>query len=283
MADYETSEMNRESVAIHVMIAADAHFSGDLARERGPWRMSRAEGAIEPALSASRPDLLVVEASFVTPELAAVLAGPDFADMPLVLLAGDNDADAAGLLLDRFLILVDSPPAPGALAAAVRAGASRIAGGVADAGGQYDPDSRLEALKRDAARVAAALTELAGGATADPARPVTATRIRAHVKARRNRERFFAAELFADPVWDILLDLAASRLEARPVSVSSLCIAASVPTTTALRTIKQMVDRGLLVRRGDPADARRTFIGLSATAERGMDGCLDAVLNQPGL
>jgi len=185
-------------------------------------------------------------------------------------------------LLDRPLFLLESPPAPGDLASAVQAGAARIAGGVADAGGQYDPESRLQALKRDAARVAAALAELAGETPAEPARPVTAGRIRAHVKARRNRERFFAAELFADPVWDILLDLAASRLEARPVSVSSLCIAACVPTTTALRTIKQMVDRGLLVRRNDPTDARRTFIAMSATAERGMDGCLEAVLNQPG-
>lgn len=279
MADYDTSGMNREAVPIHVMIAADARLQSEL----GPWRVTQAHGALEPAVRAGRPDLLILQASLVTPELAMLLDGPDFADMPLVLLAAETDADAAGLLLDRPLILLESPPAPGALADAVRAGAARITGGVADAGGRYDPDSRLEALKRDAARVAAALTELAGGATAEPVRPVTAARIRAHVKARRNRERFFAAELFADPVWDILLDLAASRLEGRPVSVSSLCIAANVPTTTALRTIKQMVDRGLLVRRGDPTDARRTFIAMAATAERGMDGCLEAVLNQPGL
>jgi hypothetical protein len=279
VADYETSGMNRDAVRIHVMIAADAHHQGEL----GPWRVTTAQGALEPAIRTARPDLLILQASLVTPELAILLDGAEFADMPLVLLAGEADADAAGLLLDRPLILLESPPAPGALAEAVEAGAARIAGGVADAAGRYDPESRLEALKRDAARVAAALAELAGGTTAEPVRPVTAARIRAHVKARRNRERFFASELFADPVWDILLDLAASRLEARPVSVSSLCIAASVPTTTALRTIKQMVDRGLLVRRGDPTDARRTFIAMSATAERGMDGCLDAVLNQPGL
>lgn len=279
MADYETSGMNRESVAIHVMLSADVPFS----RELGAWRVTQASGALEPAIRDARPDLLVLAASQVTPELAALLESPFFADMPLVLLAGEADADAAGLLLDRPLLLLEASPSPGALAAAVQAGAARIAGGVADAGSQYDPESRLEALKRDAARVAAALAELAGGATAEPVRPVTAARIRAHVKARRNRERFFAAELFADPVWDILLDLAASRLEARPVSVSSLCIAASVPTTTALRTIKQMVDRGLLVRRSDPADARRTFIAMSTTAERAMEGCLEAVLNQPGL
>jgi len=36
----------------------------------------------------------------------------------------------------------------------------------------------------------------------------------------------------ADPAWDMLLDLTAARAESRAVSVSSLCIAAGVPTTT---------------------------------------------------
>ncbi|MFN7398590.1 MAG: winged helix DNA-binding protein [Sandaracinobacter sp.] len=112
---------------------------------------------------------------------------------------------------------------------------------------------------------------------------MTAARIRAHIKARRLRERFFDPALFADPVWDILLDLAASKLEERPVSVSSLCIAASVPTTTALRSIKAMVERGLLKRNSDPADARRTFIGMTAQTDSAMAGCLEVVLNTPGL
>ena len=113
-------------------------------------------------------------------------------------------------------------------------------------------------------------------------RPVDAARIRAHIKARRTRDRFFPAELFADPAWDMLLDLAAARLERRPVSVSSLCIAAAVPTTTALRWIKQMADRGLFERSSDPADARRAFIGLAPSAATAMEACLDAVLNLPG-
>jgi hypothetical protein len=124
---------------------------------------------------------------------------------------------------------------------------------------------------------------MTGSGAAEGARPVTAQRVRAHIRARRLREKFFAPGLFADPAWDILLDLAASRLERKSVSVSSLCIAASVPTTTALRTIKQMVDAALLVRRADPGDARRTFIDLAPQTARAMDGCLEAVLNQPGL
>jgi hypothetical protein len=43
------------------------------------------------------------------------------------------------------------------------------------------------------------------------------------------REQFFGPDLFADPAWDILLDLYAARLEQQRVAVSSLCIAAAVP------------------------------------------------------
>jgi hypothetical protein len=53
----------------------------------------------------------------------------------------------------------------------------------------------------------------------------------------RLRSQHFVPALFADPAWDILLDLAAARIDGRMVAVSSLCIAAAVPATTALRWI----------------------------------------------
>lgn len=93
-----------------------------------------------------------------------------------------------------------------------------------------------------------------------------AARVRQLIQMRRLRDRFFDAALFADPAWDMLLDLAASRLEERSVSVSSLCIAAAVPPTTALRWIRMMTEQQLLVRRADPADARRMFIDLADSA-----------------
>lgn len=55
----------------------------------------------------------------------------------------------------------------------------------------------------------------------------------------------------------------ASRLEGGQVAVSSLCIAAAVPTTTALRWIKLLTDGGLLVRVPDPQDGRRCFVALA--------------------
>ena len=101
-------------------------------------------------------------------------------------------------------------------------------------------------------------------------------RIRALIRKRQARARFFEAELFADPAWDILLDLTAARAEGRRVSVTSLCIASGVPPTTALRWIAQMTRQGLLRREEDLVDRRRAFIALSDSAVEAMARYFDA-------
>ncbi|GLK46600.1 MULTISPECIES: MarR family transcriptional regulator [Novosphingobium] len=94
--------------------------------------------------------------------------------------------------------------------------------------------------------------------------------VRRIIRQRQLRARFLDNDLFADPAWDMLLDLTASRLEGKRVSVTSLCIASGVPPTTALRWIGQMVDAGLFVRLSDGADKRRAFIDLSEKALQAM-------------
>lgn len=95
--------------------------------------------------------------------------------------------------------------------------------------------------------------------------------LREIIKLRRLRDRFFQPDLFADPAWDILLDLKAAAQEGQQVSVSSLCIAAAVPPTTALRWITAMTENKMLVRRQDPSDARRVFIELSQETSARLD------------
>lgn len=116
----------------------------------------------------------------------------------------------------------------------------------------------------------------AGGAAGDrlvnapPAPLPDAQLVRRIIRARQQRARFFDGELFADPAWDMLLDLTAARAERARVSVTSLCIASGVPPTTALRWIGQMTEAGLFVRVEDRSDRRRAFIALSDTAADGM-------------
>jgi len=94
--------------------------------------------------------------------------------------------------------------------------------------------------------------------------------IRRMLRQRQQRTRFFDAELFADPAWDMLLDLTAAQAEHKRVSVTSLCIASGVPPTTALRWISQMTRAGLFERVEDTLDRRRAFIALTERAADGM-------------
>lgn len=87
--------------------------------------------------------------------------------------------------------------------------------------------------------------------------------VRAVQAARRRRDALFSPDLFADPAWDMLLELYALHLEEKRVSVSSLCIAAYVPATTALRWVAKLEEEGLAVRSEDTADGRRSWIELS--------------------
>ncbi|MBW8784829.1 MAG: MarR family transcriptional regulator [Novosphingobium sp.] len=84
---------------------------------------------------------------------------------------------------------------------------------------------------------------------------------------RRRRGRIFGDEaLFGEPAWDLLLDLFIAAKEGKRVPVTSACIGAAVPTTTALRWISLLEERGLIVRENDASDARRVFVRLSADA-----------------
>ncbi len=105
--------------------------------------------------------------------------------------------------------------------------------------------------------------------------------IRRLVRQRQQRARFFDGDLFADPAWDMLLDLTAARAESKRVSVTSLCIAAAVPPTTALRWIGMLVSAGLFQRVEDMADRRRAFIELTDKAADGMARYFDALEEGP--
>ena len=94
--------------------------------------------------------------------------------------------------------------------------------------------------------------------------------VRRIIQQRQLRARFFDGDLFADPAWDMLLDLTAARVEHVRVSVTSLCIASGVPPTTALRWISQMSEAGLLERIEDETDRRRAFIQLTEKASDAM-------------
>lgn len=93
--------------------------------------------------------------------------------------------------------------------------------------------------------------------------------------ARRTRERHFAGHLlFADPAWDILLDLFIHEARGELVSVKSASIGSGVPPSTALRWLKILEGEGLISSRDDPGDHRRRLVSLTPKGARTMIGCL---------
>lgn len=229
-----------------------------------------------------RADLVLVRAADLDAADLSLFRSPALRDVPFIVFVNAGDADHAGALMEFEVAgFLPTDCALAEIEALVQRTLDRGGFGVADTSRSIDP--RLEAIKREVERMTAAIAAMARETDALQPPPVSAGRIRAHIKARRLRETFFPAGLFADPAWDILLDLGAARREGRPVSVSSLCIAAAVPTTTALRWIKTMVDGGMLLRRADSTDARRAFIELAPATSETLDRCLEATFNVPGL
>ncbi|WP_054107800.1 MarR family winged helix-turn-helix transcriptional regulator [Novosphingobium sp. AAP83] len=94
--------------------------------------------------------------------------------------------------------------------------------------------------------------------------------VRQILRQRRMRAHFFDESLFSDPAWDMLLELTAARAEGTPISVTSLCIASGVPSTTALRWIGLMTEAGLFERVADKSDRRRSFITITEKARNAM-------------
>lgn len=87
--------------------------------------------------------------------------------------------------------------------------------------------------------------------------------VRAALDARRLRGSYFSSDLFAEPAWDMMLELLRAELFDRRMTATRLCAAAGVPPTTALRWLNSLVQQGLFVRRDDPLDATRSFVELA--------------------
>lgn len=91
---------------------------------------------------------------------------------------------------------------------------------------------------------------------------------------RQSRTKFFDADLFGEPVWDMLLDLYVAYANGNQVRTSSLCIAAGVPHSTALRYIDAMEIKGLVRRTKVDQDNRLRMISLTQPAVIALENVL---------
>lgn len=225
----------------------------------------------------------------------------DFQATPLVLQLGNDAVDSAwATFSERDHTVLTMDPDVGActlaLAQASQANQPHFANAIDD-----HRVHQIDRLQEEVQRISAMLSHLAMGdgntaayareGSHEPASPfiedhvrapsrsfgaqspqatVSAREVRRIIRERRMRDELFPADLFADPAWDMLLDLYAAKLDRARVSVSSLCIAAAVPATTALRWIKTLSDTGIFRREADQHDGRRIFVALSDQATDAM-------------
>lgn len=192
----------------------------------------------------------------------------------LSLTSGMIDCLGQRLFDGGSQVVIDADPVERAASLATATALARAperANDVKDSGAE-----RLRQLSDEVSRIAATLARLSTGPAApepelhkpleQDAPDVPVETVRSVIRARRLRGRYFPEELFADPAWDMLLDLLQAEISQLRVPVSSLCIAAAVPATTALRWLKSLTDKGMFVRRADPRDGRRVFVELSRPA-----------------
>lgn len=201
---------------------------------------------------------------------------------PAIVAAPAELVDTLAARLTDFNVelVVDGDEAERAAALAVALASTGGADRLSDVASDQNA-TRLRQLSDEVSRIASTLARLSTGPasiarpTEQPLAPgdvpqVSADTIRTVIRALRLRSRYFEDGLFADPAWDMLLDLLQAEISQLRVPVSSLCIAASVPATTALRWLKTMTQQGLFVRRADPHDGRRVFVEHAPQASQAL-------------
>lgn len=88
-------------------------------------------------------------------------------------------------------------------------------------------------------------------------------------QARRLRDKIFSCtDMFGEPAWDMLLDIATAESDNSRLSVTAVCIGSCVAPTTALRYIKSLEEAELICREEDRSDGRRQYIRLTRKGDR---------------
>jgi DNA-binding MarR family transcriptional regulator len=139
--------------------------------------------------------------------------------------------------------------------------------------GPADSDvQQLLSISSDLESVARKLSRRAPVSQSEAERVRLATAI---LRTRTRRAEYLPGLDFGEPAWDMLLDLFVAGAAGVPISVSSLCQAARVPHTTALRWVSVLTEAGYIARERDQQDGRRIYTRLTDHAREAVAAWLD--------
>jgi hypothetical protein len=145
---------------------------------------------------------------------------------------------------------------------------------------EYSPRTKSEQLLRlsdQVNRLAHSLAELSTGdglaedhvATADDM-DVSEEAVAGLIRLRVERACYLATDLFADPVWDILLFLLHAEIGRRSISASSAALASGLPEIVGRRWLNTMVEHGLIKVQDHPDGSGGELVEIMPEASRNM-------------
>ena len=93
---------------------------------------------------------------------------------------------------------------------------------------------------------------------------------------RRMREKEFKSVLFAEPAWEMLLELFVQETSGAAITLTQLVAQSRIPASTVLRWVRFLERDGMVVVRQHPTDHGSDFIELSSTATQNLERYLAA-------
>jgi len=137
---------------------------------------------------------------------------------------------------------------------------------------------RLGLLAQSDERDAATADHVLPAVNNDPHKRQLLSKVAADIYAlRRRRNRHLPLHLVGEPAWDLLLSFFMEP--SRSQTVGNACIAADVPTTTALRWITLLEQDGILTRSSAREDRRMVVLTLTDKGGLMMEECLGSMLS----
>lgn len=196
----------------------------------------------------------------------------EFADrhwLQVLVVTGQASLDSAidALRLDAVEYLCK--PVPAAQLTAVISSALLRAQQAWSAAPAVTSSGYLERLREVADIAGQLVTQIRGMqplAVDEPAQQDKATQqsaLRFISQLQEARRGLFRGIALPESSWEILLELMATEMAGRNISVSGLCLAANCPVTTALRRIDELAELGLIAKQIDPTDARRLYVRMT--------------------
>ena len=94
------------------------------------------------------------------------------------------------------------------------------------------------------------------------------------LEMRTVRDVVFGAEWFADPAWDMLLEVYVAQNQGKSTQLQAMCSAARVPRSTGDRVANRLVAASLLRKEADPARKGGVRLRLNDAAEKKIERLL---------